>query len=250
MAIYDRPVRQLMKDAAQELDAAVDRPVSRQAFIDWFQHKYPKIKKGTVNAHLLRMSTNAQSRIHYSPRDDGSDDLLFQLGPRSFRLYNPETDPPPIGAPVDDLEEDEGIDVDSSLGEASTFAYERDLRNYLSKNLNVIEPGLCLYEEEDIRGVEFPVGGRFVDLLAVCSGGDLVVIELKVSRGYDRVIGQLLRYVGWIEKNLADDHQGVRGMIVANEISEDLTLACSRVPGVELFEYELAVQVRQVHSSK
>jgi len=246
MQLYPRPVRELMKDAAKELGASVDRPVQRQQFIDWFQEKYPKVKKGTVNAHLLRMSVNAASRIHYSPREDGSDDLLYQLGPRSFRLYNPETDPAPIGAPSDDLEEDEGINDDLRLGEASTFAYERDLRNYLSKNLGVIESGLQLYEEEDIRGIEFPVGGRFIDLLAVSGEGALVVIELKVSRGYDRVVGQLLRYMGWIEKNLAEDAQAVRGMIVANEISEDLKLACSRVSGVGLFEYELAVQVSRI----
>jgi RecB family endonuclease NucS len=61
-----------------------------------------------------------------------------------------------------------------------------------------IEPGLRLYEEESVKGIEFPVGGRFIDLLGVDEAGALVVIELKVSRGYDRVVGQLLRYGGWI----------------------------------------------------
>ena len=95
-------------------------------------------------------------------------------------------------------------------------------------------------------GVEFPVGGRFVDLLAVDANRSLVVIELKVSRGYDRVVGQLLRYMGWIEKNLAEDGQAVRGIILANEISEDLKLACSRVADIALFEYEIAVKVKSL----
>jgi hypothetical protein len=30
-----------------------------------------------------------------------------------------------------------------------------------------MEPGLHLYEEEEITGVEFPVGGRLIDILAV-----------------------------------------------------------------------------------
>lgn len=50
------------------------------------------------------------------------------------------------------------------------------------------------------------------------ANGDLVVIELKVSRGYDRVVGQLIRYVAWIKKNLAEANQQVRGVIVAREI--------------------------------
>jgi len=76
----------------------------------------------------------------------------------------------------------------------------RDLRNYLVRNLGLIEPGLRLYDEEGITGVEFPVGGRFIDILALDRHDRYVVIELKVSRGYDRVVGQLLRYMGWSNK--------------------------------------------------
>ena len=94
-----------------------------------------------------------------------------------------------------------------------------------------MESGLRLYEEEGIKGIEFPVGGRFIDILAVDSSNNLVVIELKVSRGYDRVVGQLMRYVAWVKQNLAEDAQKVRGMIVARQISQDLILACSLVAG-------------------
>ena len=44
---------------------------------------------------------------------------------------------------------------------AKEFALERDLRKYLSKNLGLIEPGLRLYEEEEITGIEFPVEWPF-----------------------------------------------------------------------------------------
>jgi hypothetical protein len=107
-----------------------------------------------------------------------------------------------------------------------------------------------VYEEEGINGIEFPVGGRFIDILAVDREGGLVVIELKVSRGYDRVVGQLMRYVAWVKKNLAEGDQNVRGFIVARQISEDLLLACSMVPGVELFEYELSLSLRRVDEER
>ncbi len=141
----------------------------------------------------------------------------------------------------------EVLEEEIDLGISTEFAYESDLRDYLAKNLQVIEPGLKLYEEEGITGVEFPVGGRFIDILAVDLNGDFVVIELKVSRGYDRVIGQLLRYMAWIQKNQAESGQKVRGIIVAREISEDLMLACSLMPNIELFEYELSLSLKQVH---
>jgi hypothetical protein len=69
---------------------------------------------------------------------------------------------------------------------------------------------------------------------------------LKVSKGYDRVVGQLLRYVAWIAENLAESTRKVRGIIVGREISVDLLLACSRVADVELYEYELSVALRKV----
>jgi len=74
-----------------------------------------------------------------------------------------------------------------------------------------------------------------------------VVIELKVSKGYDRVIGQLLRYMAWIEKNLAEQSQKVRGIIIARQVSEDLQLACSKLSDIRLMEYELSVKLKPVH---
>ena len=68
-------------------------------------------------------------------------------------------------------------------GNDSEFAFERDLQNFLVKNLHLIEDGLKLLHEEDgITGVEYPVGGRRIDILAVDKDGALVVIELKVSK--------------------------------------------------------------------
>jgi len=136
-----------------------------------------------------------------------------------------------------------------AIRSATEFAYEKDLRSFLSKNLEVIEPGLQLYEDEGINGIEFPAGGRFIDILSVDKKNNYVVIELKVSKGYDRVVGQLLRYMAWIEKNQAEPNQIVRGIIVAREISEDLLLACSGVPGIQLFEYEMSVTLKKASIS-
>ncbi len=63
---------------------------------------------------------------------------------------------------------------------------------------------------------------------------------------YDKVVGQLLRYIGWVEKYLADAGQQVRGVIVGREITEDLLLACSGLKSVEHFEYSLSVSLRRI----
>jgi hypothetical protein len=109
-----------------------------------------------------------------------------------------------------------------------------------------IESGLKLYEGEAGSGFEFAAGGRRIDILAVDKNGALVVLELKVSKGYDRVVGQLLRYVNWVRQNIAEAGQKVRGMIVCRTLSEDLRLACAGIKDVELFEYQLSVTVTKV----
>ena len=68
-----------------------------------------------------------------------------------------------------------------------------------------------MYEDDEgIKGVEFPAGNRRIDILAVDDKKRLVVIELKVSRGYDRTVGQLLGYMARIKKELAEPNQDIR----------------------------------------
>lgn len=246
MQIYDKPVRLLMKNMADAFALQPGQSFTRQQAIDWFTQHYPKIKTGTVHCHLIRLSTNAPTRLHYNakPRED---DIFFQLDGGHFRLYDSACDPAPIHQATAKSDGQPPIEEDTEPAGSAEFAYEADLRNYLAKNLSIIEPGLKLYQDEGIIGIEFPVGGRFIDILAIDAKGALVVIELKVSRGYDRVVGQLMRYMAWIRKNQAEPRQHVRGVIVAREISEDLLLACSLLPDVQLFEYELSLKLNPVN---
>lgn len=248
MAIYDRPTRLIIRDMIAELAPSNESKFSRSDALNWFAKNYPKLQEGTITAHLYRFSTNAPSRLSHPTRAD--EDILFQIDKNNYRLYQPNVDPTPINA---------GSEKNVSLGNQVSledeeddvyapreFAYESDLKNFLAKNLTVIEPGLKLYQVEDINGIEFPADGRFIDILAIDSNNDLVVIELKVSKGHERVIGQILRYMAWIQFNQAESNQKVRGVIVARDISKDLKLACSYLPNVDLFEYKLSVELSKV----
>jgi hypothetical protein len=243
-----------MADWAKE-HLALGQAFTKSAPVQWFAEHYPKIKRNTVTMHIDGMSTNNPVRKHHpSVKPSSGHDLFYKLGPDQFRLWVPDSDPPPLykesmnkGASVSGdvgMAEVE-LEEEASAEGAREFAFERDLRNYLVRNLGFIEPGLRLYEEEGITGVEFPVGGRFIDILAVDRDGGYVVIELKVSRGYDRVVGQLLRYMAWVEQNM-ETSRSVRGIIVAKEITPDLKLASSRVPDVRLIEYEISFKLRPI----
>lgn len=240
--LNEKSVRLLMHDMIASMGLVPGQTFSREQAIQWFMEHYPNVKQGTIAAHLIRLSTNIQTRLQYSAKPDGSDDKFFKIDSSHFRLYEPGRDPTPISELSPNIEEPPEKNPETS----SEFAYEHDLRDYLARNLHIIEPSLKLYTDEGITGVEFPVGGRYIDILAVDQNGDYVVIELKVSKGYDRVVGQLLRYISWIRKNQAEPEQGVRGIIIAKQISEDLRLACSELPSITLYEYGLSVAVKQV----
>src|SRR5262249_17240118 len=108
------------------------------------------------------------------------------------------------------------------------------------------EPGLRLYDQNGKSGVEFPVEDGRIDILATDANNHFVVIELKVGRGRNRALGQLLYYMGWVDKHLGNGQ--CRGIIIAKDIPEDLVLAVQRVPGVSLYSYKLAVSVELVSS--
>ena len=210
---------------------------SKQDAAAWFQQHYPKIKSNTVEMHVEGMSTNSTLRKHHPHIRAGLGwDLFYKLGPRQFRLWDEKTDPQPIyKADIEAAEEersDETAEIEyepnDKLGAGRKFAFEKDLQNYLVKNLCLLEPRLCLYEDEDkqFNGIEYPAGQHYIDILAVGNDDAFVVIELKVSRAYDRVVGQLLRYMAWVKNNLANNAP-VRGIIVASELSDDLKLAAS-----------------------
>ena len=248
MPIYEKPTRELMHEfATQRLEPG--QVFSRKDAVRWFAEHYPAIKSNTVGLHVDGMSVNSPQRRHHPGiRPDAGWDLFFKLGPSEFRLWDPERDPAPRYKA--DLDEDKGVPEkppeDDDIG-SRKFAFERDLQNYLVQNLGLLEPGLKLYEDEDgaFTGVEFPAGQRRIDILAVGTDDAYVVIETKVSRAYDRVVGQVLRYMGWVRENLAGDTP-VRGVIVASEISEDLILATSSVENIRLVEYEISFSLKPV----
>ncbi len=244
MAIYEKSVRLLMKDLVVDLAMKKGDRVTENQVIAWFNEKYPRIKQGTITAHLIRMSTNARSRLHYSAKPI-EDDLFYQIDGSTFRLFDSENDPSPLVKGVHVVEEGNEADIELEE-EKNEFAYEKDLQNFLSRNLSLIETGLRLFEDDGITGVEYPVGGRYIDILALDRNNNYVVIELKVSRGYDRVVGQLLRYVAWVKKHQTDEGQSVRGIIIAREISEDLSLACEGLSNIELYEYQLSITLNKV----
>lgn len=255
--IYDKTTRELLKDMLKDFNLQPGVVFTGERAVSWFAQNYPKLKVGSIKAHLVQASTNDSSRLHH-PSTNTTDDLLFRVASQEFRIYVPGQDPAPIHELIagdtarqmehqQDYGNDE-LEVESAAEPGSSeFLLERDLQRYLAENLSIIEPGMSLYvDEEGLRGLEYDAGGRRIDILAVDRNGGFVVCELKVSKGYDRVIGQTLRYMNWVKRELAEPGQSVKGLIICRNISEDLKLAACSIPDIALYEYELKVAVSRV----
>ena len=89
------------------------------------------------------------------------------MGSGEFRLNEPGKDPAPIHELVEgdvarqeQLGEEDEDDVRPGAGAAQSdstqFALEQDLQRNLADDLHIIEPGLALFEDEDIKGFEYP----------------------------------------------------------------------------------------------
>jgi len=151
------------------------------------------------------------------------------------------------------LDDQEGITQDEdesdeeSPVEETQFAYEDDLRNYLANNLHIIEDGLRLYvSDTGEKGIEYliPNTQRRIDILAMDRNNDFVVIELKVSRGYERTIGQALYYQSMIKSVFKTSR--VRVIIIARELSEELRMGTKYLSDFQLFEYQLSLTLNKV----
>ncbi len=116
---------------------------------------------------------------------------------------------------------------------------ELELVRMIESGRAVFGRQLRLFRSDDGRpGQQFAIPGiGIIDILAVdADSGDLVVIELKKGSSGDEVIGQTLRYVGWVRERLLKPGQQAFGMICVHEVTEKVRLAASAA-GVEVVTY-------------
>ncbi|MGO8735296.1 MAG: endonuclease NucS domain-containing protein [Terriglobia bacterium] len=126
----------------------------------------------------------------------------------------------------------------AAAGAKDAFALEKDLRDYLARNLNNLENGMTLWPvERGQRAVEFRVNNknRRIDILARDADGIPTVIETKVHRGHERTVGQVLFYQDRVRNIL--NVEKVRVLIVAEQVSAELKAATASLPDVSLIEY-------------
>jgi restriction system protein len=72
----------------------------------------------------------------------------------------------------------------------------------------------------------------------------MVVIELKRGKTSDATVGQLLRYIHWVEENVAEGGVKVRGIIIAREVDEALRYSVMGIGKIEVKTYQVDFKLR------
>jgi hypothetical protein len=133
--------------------------------------------------------------------------------------------------------------VTEPFEDSAAFSLEKYLQEFIVSNWSKtpLARKLDLYIEDEEEGVEFNTGVGEIDILARDrSTGDWVVIELKKGHESDRVVGQLLRYMGWIRKNKAGAGEKVRGIIITGMSDDRIKYAVFASQGIEFFTYKVS----------
>jgi len=139
------------------------------------------------------------------------------------------------------------IATDDTVQDPYAFAMEKHLEDFIVQNWahTAFAKDYKIFENEDGKfGQQYDIGDGKIDILAVSKDQKtLLVIELKRGRASDVVVGQTLRYMGYVQEELAEEGQSVSGAIIALEDDSKLRQALRIVPQIEFFRYQISFKL-------
>ncbi len=139
------------------------------------------------------------------------------------------------------------VSTDSTIEDPSEFALEKHLEDFLVQNWNQTELGrkYDIYSEDgELVGQQYPSDTGPIDILAISKDkSELLVVELKKGRASDNVAGQIQRYMGYVQEELAEENQKVKGVIIALEDDTRIKRALAVAPSIEFYRYQISFKL-------
>ncbi len=132
--------------------------------------------------------------------------------------------------------------VYKNLGYGSTdgqfFLLESGLEEAVKFNLSQLD--LVLADDPIQQQCNMGVGVGRSDLICRDKSDNYVVLELKATHSSDEVVGQILRYMGYVDENWAkkEDKQ-VTGIILTPSFDEQLRLAVTQVNKIKVLRFRI-----------
>ena len=133
--------------------------------------------------------------------------------------------------------------MQGEIQEKSSFYFEKQLEDFLVSNWEKtpLSEQYKIFEQNGQRcGQQYRTNTGPIDILGQKKDeSDFLVVELKRDRASDVVVGQTLRYMGWVKEHLCDQNQDVRGCIIAQRKDEKLEYALKQVSTIQFMKYEV-----------
>ncbi|MDD3778399.1 MAG: endonuclease NucS [Patescibacteria group bacterium] len=141
------------------------------------------------------------------------------------------------------------ISTDDTIEDPSIFALEKHLEDFLVQNWQHTELGKYydIYEEDGEKvGQQYPSDTGPIDILAISKDKkELLIVELKKGRASDIVVGQIQRYMGYVQDELAEADQKVKGVIIAFEDDVRIHRALSVAQNIDFYTYKISFKLEK-----
>ena len=175
--------------------------------------------------------TDSGVRYYTDDREISKDELANDLGDMMNKYMEC----------LDIIVSDESSDLSKGL-----FYMESQLEDFIIQNWDESEFGKkysLIVEDGELRSQQYRTDVGPIDILAKDkSTGEYVVIELKRNQTGDETIGQIARYMQWVEENFKSK---VKGIIVCGKWDKKLDYARKRMGDVEVFRYEVNFRLKE-----
>lgn len=139
------------------------------------------------------------------------------------------------------------IASDPDVEDPAAFALEKHLEDFLVQNWTQTDLGKeydIFAEDGELVGQQYPTDTGPMDILAIKKDkSELLVVELKKGRASDMVVGQVLRYMGFVMQDLAEPGQSVRGVIIALDDDKRIRRALAVTPTVDFYRYQISFKL-------
>ena len=124
---------------------------------------------------------------------------------------------------------------------------EKHLEAFLVTNWDqtILSKDFSIFEEDgESVGQQYATDAGPIDVLAISKDKKrLLVVELKRGRASDAVVGQVLRYMGFVKDQIAESNQTVEGVIIALEDDQKMRWALMSVPSISFYRYQVSFKL-------
>jgi len=130
----------------------------------------------------------------------------------------------------------------------SLFYMESQLEDFIIENWDKTEFGQkydLIEEDGEVVSQQYKIDIGRIDILAQDKKTQqLVVIELKKNQTSDDTVGQLARYMGWLEEHKTNS-KPTKGIIIAAQYDTRLYYALKKLPGTEIYLYRVDFRLEE-----